>query len=256
MEYVNPAPGRYDPQTAPDRREFLGSFLGALLFWRRPVHTLAGIKFRKLQHHHAHRRYLLIHGDEETARAVLTAHMRTAKGTAWLVENRTRNVVFRGGELDPNRMFSRDGAEANLRKLDPDWTDAQLLYGLLVLDRHRQQVLDAVLPARGDILIAVHNNTQYSVNDELDNSNRVALNDRENPHDFALATAVSDFNLLAMGSYNVVLQNQPKGPEDGSLSRYAARHGFRYVNIEVAMGNAAKQRAMLEWVDRTLPRTG
>ena len=246
----------YDAQTGLDRREFLGSFLGALFFWRRrATRKLAGIEFRRLRHDDANRRYLLIHGNEQTARAVLTAHMRTAKGTAWLVENATRNVSFRGGELDPNRMFSREGAERNLRKLDPDWSEAQILNGLTVLDRSRHQILDAVLPKRGDVLIAVHNNSEYSVNDELANSNRVALNDRENPHEFCLATDAGDFDLLSRGTYNVVLQNRPTGPEDGSLSRYAARNGFRYVNIECAMGNAAKQRAILEWVDGTLPRT-
>jgi hypothetical protein len=253
---VFPDRTRHKPQTDLDRREFLGSFLGILFFWRRRrVYKLAGIEFRKLQHHRAHRRYLLIHGNEQTARAVLADHMRTAKGTAWLVENTTRNVPFRGGELDPNRMFSREGAGQNLRKLDPDWSQAQILSGLVVLDRTRHQVLDAVRPERGDVLIAVHNNTEYSVNDEVAASNRVALNDRENPHDFCLATDEHDFDLLAHGPYNVVLQNHPAGPDDGSLSRYAVRAGFRYVNIEVGLGKADKQRDILEWVDRTLPRT-
>lgn len=249
-------PDRHYPQTALPRREFLGSFLTALLFWRpRNRRKLAGIEFRRIRNGHAHRRYLLIHGNEQTARQVLTMHLGAAKGTAWLVQNGTRNVALQTGELDPNRMFSQAGAERNLRTLNPGWRDSQLLNGLLFLDQHRHQILDAVWPEKGDVLIAVHNNAGYSVNDEVANSNRVALNDGQNPHEFCLCTNENDFELLSRGSYNVVLQDRPRGEEDGSLSRYAAREGFRYVNIEAGLGQLEKQRAMLEWVDNTLPRT-
>ncbi len=246
---------RHDTQTELDRRQFLGSFLTALIFWRpRDRRQLAGIRFRRIKNGKSSRRYLLIHGNEGTAREVLTAHLRSANGIAWLVENTTRNVRIQAGELDPNRMFSRDGAERNLRALNPGWHEAQVLNGLLMLDRQRHQVLNAVSPERGDVLIVVHNNTGYSVEDELANSNRVALNDRGSPHEFCLCTNERDFELLSKGQYNVVLQNRPPGLEDGSLSRYAAREGFRYVNIEAELGKMDKQRAMLEWVDTTLPR--
>lgn len=242
------------PQTAPSRREFLGSWLGALVFWRsRDRRRLAGIDFRVIRHAAGTRRYLLIHGNEETAREVLTGHLKTARGTGYLVENHTRTVPFRGGELDPNRMFSRDGAERNLRALNPDWSEAQILNGLLILDRTRHQLTAAVTPQKGDVLIVAHNNRDYSVNDELAASNKTALNDRDNPHEFCLCTSEGDFELLSKGPYNVVLQSRPGGVEDGSLSRYAVRAGFRYVNLEVGLGKTEKQKAMLEWLDKTLP---
>jgi hypothetical protein len=173
---------------------------------------------------------------------------------AHLVRNANRNVPILGGELDPNRMFSREGAERNLRTLNPAWPEAQIQNALLMLDRKRYELLRAVWPHKGDVLIALHNNVEYSVRDELDASNKVALNDEANPHEFCLATNENDFALLAKGPYNVVLQNRPAGAEDGSLSRFAAREGFRYVNIEVGLGRADRQREILEWVDRTLPR--
>lgn len=245
----------HSPQTAPDRREFLGSFLGALLFWRaRKRVRLAGIQFLRIRHGHAGRRYLLIHGNEETARRVLTLHLRAAQGAAYLVENTTRNVAFEAGELDPNRMFSRVGSDRNLRALNPGWPEAKIQRGLDLLDHHRHEVLDAVHPGPGEVLIAVHNNVEYSVDDELAVSDRVAMNDAASRHDFCLCTSARDFDRLAVGPYNIVLQSQPRGPDDGSLSRYAARQGFRYVNIEVGMGNFDKQRAILAWVDSTLPR--
>lgn len=244
------------PETALNRREFLGISLGWLLFWRRDRKTLAGIRFRVLRNGRANRRFLLIHGNEQTAREVLAAYMKRTKGVAYLVENTERNVEFRGGKLDPNRMYSREGAERNLRRLNPKWTESEVQAGLDYLDRHRGELLKAVRPAKGDLLIAVHNNSEgYSVQDEVPISNRVALNDAGNPNEFCLCTGERDFELLAKGPYNVVLQNRTDAPDDGSLSRFAARAGFRYVNIEAGLGQYERQRAMLEWVDATLPRT-
>jgi hypothetical protein len=152
-------------------------------------------------------------------------------------------------------MFSREGAERNLRTLNPSWTGAQLNRVLETLDRHRHEVLDAIRPRDGDVLIAVHNNSEgYSVRDELSISNRVAMNDESNPHEFCLCTDGQDFARLARGPYNVILQNRMSPPDDGSLSRCAAREGFRYVNIETGLGKYDKQRAILEWVDSALPR--
>jgi hypothetical protein len=228
--------------------------LGWLLFWRRDRKKLAGIRFRVLRNGRSNRRFLMIHGNEQTAREVLTAHMKQAAGIAYLVENMERNVEFRSGELDPNRMYSREGAERNLRRLNPQWSEGEIQSALTYLDRRRDDVLKAVRPKDGDVLIAVHNNSQgYSVRDEVPISNRIAMNDADNPNEFCLCTDERDFELLSKGTYNVVLQNRTDAADDGSLSRFAARSGFRYVNIEAALGKFDRQRAMLQWVDATLP---
>src|ERR1035437_3580963 len=65
------------------------------------------------------RRYLRIHGNEETARQVLERHMETHEGIAYVIESRTRVVAVESLKLDPNRLFSRVGAEANLNLLNP-----------------------------------------------------------------------------------------------------------------------------------------
>jgi hypothetical protein len=237
-----------------DRRAFLGLSLSWLIFWRRGHKKLCGIEFRILRRHHSGRRYLLIHGNESTARDVLVKHMASAHGTAYLVENGARYVGFNGGELDPNRLFSDDGAEANLRMLNPNWSEAQLISARMYLDRHRDQIVDAVCPRNGDVLIALHNNGPgYSVQDETGISDRTALNDAANPHEFCLCTDRADFARLAAGAYNVVLQNRAPRVDDGSLSRLAALRGFRYVNIEAGLGHEQKQKAMLDWVDSALP---
>ena len=89
--------------------------------------------------------------------------------------------------------------------------------------------------------------------DEVGISDRVAMNDEPNPHEFCLCTDERDFNLLSKGVYNVVLQRQAPKADDGSLSRLSVVERFRYVNIEAGLGRVEKQTAMLKWLDATLP---
>jgi hypothetical protein len=232
------------------RREFLlGLPWWFPFFWRHPrFETLAGIRFEVLRRGRANVRYLLIHGNEETARQVLAAHLRTNPGIAHLVTNHTRNVPVPGGVIDPNRMFSRAGAETSLRRLNPAWSNEQRAAALDRLDRVRGKLVNTLTPPPGGLTFALHNNSEaYSVNDEVPISDASALNDRGNPHEFFLATAMEDYAVLAHSPYNVVLQSRKPADDDGSLSRLAARRGIRYVNLEVALGKAARQKEMLEW---------
>ncbi len=219
---------------------------------------LAGIRFQRLARNvsGSHIRYLLIHGDESTARQVLTEHMSaggSGKGIAYLVENPTRNVAFRGGHLDPNRMFSNEGAQRNLELLNPTWQTSQVINGVTHLGYRRHEVVNRLIPPPGGLILALHNNQRgYSVQTEIPISDEVALNDPEHPHDFGLVSDPADFARLSSGRYNVVLQARPRGHEDGSLSRLAVQMGIRYVNLEAALGNVQKQRSMVRWVEETL----
>ena len=237
------------------RREFLayGSIFGWLPFFR-PKHIgLAGARFRIVRYGASPRRYLLIHGNEETARGVLTRHMRTHQGIAYVIESQTRNVVLDSGHLDPNRMFSRVGAEASLRKLNPDWPPDRVQRALDTLDRGREQLVRALLPPRGDLLIALHNNSEgYSVTDEEPISDAKSIREPANPHAFYLCTDPEDFRTLSASAYNVVLQQNGPKDDDGSLSRLAARRGVRYVNLEVGSGHMGRQQEMLDWLEWVL----
>jgi hypothetical protein len=180
--------------------------------------------------------------------------MKRYKGTANLVKSKTRNIRLLDGVIDPNRLFSRAGAEANLRTLNPRWTPEKTARALDRLDRGREKTLRVLLPPKDGLLIALHNNSEgYSVKDEIAISDRISLGDEPHPHEFFLCTAASDFEILRTSAYNVVLQNRAPKQDDGSLSRLAAARGVRYVNLEVSLGNAEKQREMLDWAERRLP---
>jgi hypothetical protein len=236
---------------AATRRDFLA--IGWFPFFRPLYIRLVGAKFRILRNGHSRRRYLLIHGNEETAREVLVRHMETHEGVAYLVENHTRTVPVDGLKLDPNRMFSRAGAEANLRRLNADAAPESVQHALSLLDRGREKLLHALTPPSGGLTVALHNNAEgYSVTDELAISDQTSLREPRNPHAFFLCTDARDFEVLRTSPYNVVLQHQAPKTDDGSLSRQAAARGFRYVNLEVALGQAERQREMLAWLEWNL----
>lgn len=77
--------------------------------------------------------------------------------------------------------------------------------------------------------------------------------DSRNRTDYLLVTNTADFALLKKSPFNVVLQDNPPGPDDGSLSRLAARMNLRYVNAECTNGAIDRQKQMLDWLDRNLP---
>lgn len=237
------------------RRAFLlAGLFDWVLFWRKRSIRIVGTRFHIIRHGEDRRHYFWVHGNERTAHDVLLAHIKTAPGRAFLVVNTARNIPVDGGRLDPNRMFSRPGAEKNLRSLNQGWTDAQVNAALNLLDRDRTRFLETILPKAGKLLVALHNNgPSYSVDDEISLSDRVSLNNGDHPHEFLLCTMRSDFERLANSRFNVLLQNTVRKDDDGSLSRLAAARGIRYVNIEAGLGNGAEQQAMLDWVEKALP---
>lgn len=230
------------------------SFLLAALF-RSKHEAFMGIPFFVERNGRSPIRYLHVHGDEPTAREVLREHMKTHKGTAYLVDNDQRSVAAGSGRLDPNRMFSREGAEKNLRALNPAMSDADRTAILDRLDHERPRFLKALFPPKGGLLVALHNNRGYSINDELPISDEKALNAPADTHEFFLATNPDDFRMIAKSPYNVVLQKDGPKEDDGSLSRLTARRGVRYVNLECGLGKAEAQRTMVDWLVRNLPAT-
>ncbi len=237
-----------------NRREFLFGLGGFPFFWGPRTVRFGDARFRILSRGKSPRRYLHIHGDETTAREVLLAHMRSGQGVAFLVRSEWRTVPLRGGRVDPNRIFSRAGAAASLRKLNPDWSAARIGQALDALDRDRPRFLKAIRPPAGGLLIALHNNGPgYSVKDEAPISDRVSLKNPDQPREFLLCTDPRDFDILATFRWNVVLQNKAPQEDDGSLSRLAAREGFRYINIETPRGAFERQQVIFGLVDQELP---
>jgi hypothetical protein len=235
------------------RRDFAA--LAAFPFFRPSHISLAGARFRIVRNGRSKRRYLRIHGNEETARLVLERHMATQQGIAYIIENPVREVIVEGLKLDPNRMFSRVGAEANLKTLNEGAESLQVQRALKKLDSGREDLVRALTPPKGGLTVALHNNgSGYSVTDEVPISDGKSLREPLRPHEFFLCTDARDFDLLKTSPYNVVLQNTEPKDDDGSLSRLAAKRGFRYVNLEVSHGQTERQLEMLRWLEWNVPQ--
>jgi hypothetical protein len=233
-----------------ERRSFL---MGWFPFaFHRDTIELAGIQFRAIRHGHSPRRYLMIHGDEDTARDVLAKYMSDHQGVAYIVTGKERTVRIRGLRIDPNRLFSRAGADFSIRGLNPGVDVERLIDVLDYLDEQRPKLLRHLMPGRGSRLFALHNNRDYSVQDELAASTQTSIKQPGQPRNFFLCTDPKDFGILKDSPYNVVLQMDPD-PDDGSLSRLAARTGFRYINLECAIGEYDAQRERVLWLDEHLP---
>jgi hypothetical protein len=235
------------------RREFLVAAGFLPFFGRRDQVSMAGVRFRILHNGKSPHRYLHIHGNETTAREVVIEQVNAHGGKALLIQSDTRYVPLGEGRIDPNRMFSIEGASRNLRTLNPGWSEAQIANGALALARDRHKFLKAIRPPRGGRIVALHNNSSgYSVESEIAISDRTSLNDAKNPHEFFLATDQKDFEVLAKSPFNVVLQNTAPKDDDGSLSRLATKLGIRYVNLECGLGKIERQRELLGWLEQNL----
>ena len=179
--------------------------------------------------------------------------VKTRGGVALFIQSDTRNVPIEDGKIDPNRMFSREGASKSLKALNPGWSEAQIARAADALEKDRPRFLRALVPPKGGRIVALHNNSNgYSVEAEVAISDRTSLKDAGNPHEFFLATDPKDFEVLATSPFNVVLQQTAPKDDDGSLSRLAARMGIRYINLECALGKIERQRELLGWLEQHL----
>ena len=213
----------------------------------------AGAKFNLVQNGDSPNRYIWLHGDEQTARMALEYHIGLYNGLAFFIESKTREIPFKSTIVDPNRIFSIDGAYYALRKFKPGWQPGTLKMALDEIDRERESFLDILMPNKNGLLISLHNNFRgYNVHKEKGNSQRISIKKNENPRDFIICTNSSDFEILVSSPYNVVLQNELPERDDGSLSWEALRRNVRYLNIETRLGYLSKQKAMLKYIEDNL----
>ena len=214
---------------------------------------IATIQFKVIQNGDSDRRYIWLHGDEQTARMALEDHMKKNQGKAFFVEGILRESEFYGGIIDPNRIFSSLGAKANIQKYNPRWTRKEKEERLLTIDKDRKIFFKKIFPKNGELLIALHNNYKgYNINKELGRSDAKSVKNNQNPRDFFICTYRSDFEILSQSPFNVVLQEESPKKDDGSLSWAAIRNDIRYINIETRLGWLSQQKKMLNYIEKNL----
>jgi hypothetical protein len=213
-------------------------------------------------------RYVVIHGDEETAPLATEEHLKRYPGVMiQLVNPGNRWVTFKLSGLpytydfDPNRIFTRAGLEQNVRALNRRTRRSRYPRLFEEVEKFRDQLLKLILGARPAELavIAVHNN---STSPRSDFSFETFVNSRgyfpgveamqyrrsQSPFNLFVVTEPADYEELARRGMNVVLENAELVADDGSLSVFCGREKIRYANVETRQGELSRQVEMLDAV--------
>ncbi len=203
---------------------------------------------------------LNLHENEATSvRAGLDVIRRRGGRLLMLRQRGERLVEFKldgtSYVFDPNRIFTDPGVQATLRRHGPEDERSRRLVRRFAESLLQDYGLDQV-----GIIITLHNNTdgEYSARDYLpggplaQDAARVHLEPGRDADDFFFVTDPGWFDRLAALGFNVVLQDNSRVTDDGSLSVLAGRLGIPYVNVEAQHGHVKTQRRMLEALVRQI----
>lgn len=194
-----------------------------------------------------------LHNDETTSVQVAKNVLEQSGGILIELENEGERLVSfmkdgKSYQFDPNRMFSYAGLQENMRKLNKKFTKSAINKAI-----DFGKFLLKLIPAKTKTIIALHNNDdgKYSVNDYKAGQylarDRAAISIQRSldPDDFFLTTDLKLYNGLKKKGFNVILQNNAKARDDGSLSIYYGRRKKAYINIEAQHEHQTEQMDML-----------
>jgi hypothetical protein len=194
-----------------------------------------------------------LHADETTSVEAAKSILAETGGLLIQIENDTTRLISfeKNGkefQLDPNRIFTANGLQQNFEKLN----GSPLKPAIHSIESFGKFILKQI-PKSAKTLIALHNNNDsgYSIesykedgmyaNDVL----KIHTNTAFDPDDFFLVTNQAVFIKLRAAGYNVVLQNNKRAKDDGSLSIYYGRKKKNYINVEAEHDHVNEQSEML-----------
>lgn len=211
-----------------------------------------------LEHGAGNRDFTMINlHDNENTSVEAAMEFVEAKGgrLIQLVHDGGRNIKFDLGgviyEFDPNRMFTRPGLVKSMEEFGPSSEPA-----LEAVEELRDLLLSAIDIDNRQHVVAIHNNTNlnYSVISYSDNHDlvreayRYRIKEKQDPDNFFFVTDPNLYDVLWLGNYNLVQQNNEMMTDDGSLSVYCAQMDKSYVNVEVEHGNIEENLQMLYYL--------
>lgn len=164
------------------------------------------------------------------------------------LEFSTKGLNF---SVDPNRIFTKKGAEASLRRNSDSLHPA----ALRSVNRHARKLLRRFVK-KSQYVVALHNNTEenYSVSGyapggpDAGDVEQLYINDTMDRDNFFYTTDPGFFQFAADNKINVVLQKPGLVNDDGSLSVYCGLKGISYINIEAQHGHLDMQTRMTRLV--------
>jgi hypothetical protein len=194
-----------------------------------------------------------LHDDEFTSVAAARKVLAKTGGVLIRIENaKQRLITFRLGNkswvFDPNRMFTRAGIEGTLTRFNERFSEPVVD----AVERFAGFILEKI-PGEPKTLVALHNNDEgklaigsYQPGGAYENDvMKVSASIQEDPDNFFFTTDQGLYEELARDSFNVVLQENRKAKDDGSLSIYYGRKNRSYVNVEAQHDQVADQERMI-----------
>ncbi len=195
-----------------------------------------------------------MHENENTSVRAVKKFLKENPGVLFYLEHDGNRIIsFRmDGEIyrfDPNRIFTDEGIRKTLLRhghFSKEGHDVVQGFGTFLIKT------TAAYAQSG--YVALHNNgpNAYSIMSyqaggqyEAD-AQAIHQNEEMDIDDFYFTTDSLLFAELSNKNWNVVLQNNEEGLDDGSLSIYTGRKGIRYVNIEAEHGHKKAQLKMID----------
>ncbi|HMB91026.1 MAG TPA: hypothetical protein VKP65_09285 [Rhodothermales bacterium] len=204
--------------------------------------------------------FINLHDNEDTsAQAALKVMEQQGGRLIELQHTGERNVEFMLDDstyiFDPNRIFTDIGVAATLDTLGAYSDSAHALvrqFGERLVELYELNNLDVV--------VTVHNNgeTEYSAlsytpgGDYAEDASAANVVEGSDPDDFFFVTDEALYDTIRQSEHNVVLQDNARVTDDGSLSVYCGHLGIAYVNVEAQHGHMDEQVHMIEYLRSVL----
>ena len=122
----------------------------------------AGVKFEILINGESNRRYIWIHGDEKTAELLIRKYLKENHGTAFLINNKEREVLINGYMLDPNRIFTNVGVKKNLKKLNRNISKSQINKTIELISNDKADIQNEYFKKRLERTNLINNRSKFN----------------------------------------------------------------------------------------------
>lgn len=209
--------------------------------------------------------YLNVHSDETTSiETILEFQEKNKLHFTHIQHKQERKVSFewknKSYQFDPNRIYTENGIKNTIipqEDVNQEIIDLVNGFASFILNNIRDY----------EILVTLHNNFDPNYNidsylpggDEAENTKEVYKNESLNPnenifstYEFVYTTEKKYFDHLKNQKLNVILQDNEKPVDDGSLSVYCGKNNIPYMNIEAKIGAYQQQLKMIEMVHKML----
>ncbi|MFT6282820.1 MAG: hypothetical protein ACJA0U_002958 [Salibacteraceae bacterium] len=223
-------------------------------------HQLGGSKFKQVHHKKAADECVIfvnLHENEQTSIDALKKYSQDTLLTyTYLEHGGERRISFTIGNekynFDPNRIFTKKGRKRTLKDGGNHSNKANKQ-----VEKFATNFLWSI--SESYAIVSVHNNTDsnYSIlsympsGSESKNTDSLFINPEMDPDDFIYTTNLAFYQTMVKHKVSVILQDNKKFVNDGSLSVYCAKR-LCYVNIETEHGHLDKQLELLKLVHKVL----